>query len=107
MVPYIRGMAGSVFVVVLPVGAALLAGWLDWRFEARRPESPVLRVGHGIAAAFVLELATRVLVHFAAAPLVGEMAVLFLIFLPSLVYAFLSALWIVRTLTDVAKLARR
>ena len=36
-------MAGSAFQLVLPIGAAALAGWLDVRFDARRPRSPIRR----------------------------------------------------------------
>ncbi len=96
------------FVATLAIGAALLAAWVDCRFDQRRPVSPVRRAIHAAVAFAVLHAATA-----GANYLIGEHAgdarrlvVLFVLFLPSLVYAFLTGLWLMRTLTEVASTAR-
>jgi hypothetical protein len=101
-------MGGDAFVVLLAIGALLVAVWLDHRLGERRPSSPVRRVAHAVAAFVVLQLATAgsaYVVH--RNPTLGhELIALFALFLPSLIYAFLSGLWLMRTLADVARLAR-
>ena len=101
-------MGGSAFGIVLAIGSALVALWLDVRFAHRRPESPMRRMGHSLAAYAVVRLASAATVHLGGAghaPAAG-VAVLFLVFVPALVYAFLSGFWVLRTLADAARLAR-
>jgi hypothetical protein len=102
-------MSEAGFVSLLVVGAALLAVWFDLRFEQRRPEAPVRRVGHGIAAYVALQAGTAAFAYLGKpeAPLGQRLAALFLLFLPGLVYAFLTGLWLVRTAADLARLVRR
>jgi len=102
-------MGGVGFVVFLAVGAALLALWVDVRWERWRPGSPTRRMAHSFAAYAVLRLVSVATVHLAGAgaPLGQRLAVLLLLFAPGLVYAFLAGLWVMRTLADVARLARR
>jgi hypothetical protein len=102
-------MAGSAFQLALPIGAAVLAAWIDVRFDARRPESPIRRALYAFAACGVLELATVIFSHLGApdAPLAQRFVALFLCLVPSLVLAFLTGIWLMRTLSDVARLARR
>jgi hypothetical protein len=102
-------MAGSAFQLVLPIGAAALAAWIDVRLDARRPRSPIWRATCAFAACGVLELATVIFSHLGEpdAPLAQRFTALFLCLVPSLVFAFLTGLWLMRTLADVARLARR
>jgi hypothetical protein len=102
-------MAGSAFQLVLPIGAAVLAVWIDVRFDSRRPRSPMRRAVYAFAACGVLQLATVIFSHVGApgAPLAQRFAALFLCLLPCLVFAFLTGFWLMRTLGDVARLARR
>jgi hypothetical protein len=102
-------MAGSAFQLVLPIGAAVLAVWIDVRFDARRPESPIRRAVYAFAACGVLELATMVFSRLGApdAPLAQRFAALFFCLVPCIVFAFLTGIWLMRTLSDVARLARR
>ena len=90
------------------IAALLLAVWFDWRLENRRPESPTRRIVHALAAYLALRAITagsKALIDDAAAD--GErLAVFFVLVLPSLVYAFVAALWLMRTLADVARTAR-
>jgi uncharacterized MAPEG superfamily protein len=102
-------MGGVAFGILLAVGSALVALWADVRFEPRRPESPVRRMGHSFAAFAVLQLASVATVHLSGdgAPLGQRVAVLFLLFAPALVYAFVAGVWVLRSLVDVTRLARR
>jgi hypothetical protein len=102
------GMGLLNFAVALAVGAAVLACWLDVRLERARPASFTVRIGHAVAAYVVLR-ATTVVSH----GLVGSgasasklFAVVFVVVLPGLVYAFLAGLWLMRTLAEVARLSR-
>lgn len=102
-------MAGSAFQLVLPLGAAALAGWIDVRLDARRPSSPIRRAVYAFVACGVLELATVVFSRFGVpdAPFAQRFTALFLCLLPGMVFAFLTGFWLLRTLSDVARLARR
>lgn len=97
------------FVVGLTIAAALLAVWVDTRFESRRPESLGRRTVH-----VVLAFATLQAANFGSHYLIGEhagdarrMLVVFCFFVPSLVYMFLSGLWLMRTLAEMSSTARR
>jgi hypothetical protein len=96
------------FAGALAAGAALLACWLDVRLERKRPASSTIRIGHALAA-YAAVRATTVVSHGivgSGAPALKLVAVLFLVVLPGLVYAFLTGLWLMRTLADVARLSR-
>jgi hypothetical protein len=105
-----RHEAGRVsFVIGLTIAAALLAVWVDSRFESRRPESLARRAIHIVVAFLTLQAA-----NFGSHFLIGEhsgdprrMLVVFLLFLPTLVYTFLSGLWLMRTLAEMYSTARR
>lgn len=102
-------MGGTGLGIALAVGAALVAVWLDHRFDARRPGPPLRRMGHAFAAYGFLRLASVATVHLGTAgtSLAQKVAVLFLFFVPALAYAFLTGFWVLRTLADAARLARR
>lgn len=95
----------SLLGIELAVGAALLAAWVETRFGDRRPSSLRHRFAH-TAAAFVLlqlsALALGQLVH-EGTPRTTSTALLFVLFLPALVYAFVAGLWLLRTLTEVMR----
>ena len=95
--------------IMLAAGAAFVALWIDVRWVERRPESPMRRIGHSFAAYCVVQLAAVATVHLGGdgTPLVQRVAVLFLLFTPGLVYAFLAGIWVLRSLADAAGLARR
>ena len=71
--------------------------------------SSTVRIGHALAAYAIVRATTAlsqgIVGSGAAASKV--LAVLFLVVLPGLVYAFLTGLWLMRTLADVARLSRR
>ncbi len=96
------------FAGPLAIGAALLAGWLDWRFEHRRPASVMRRMGHAAAAYALLQgaIAGSYYLTGPGAPADRRLAVLFILLLPSLVYCLLTCLWLTRTIAEIVRLAR-
>jgi Kef-type K+ transport system membrane component KefB len=96
------------FAGALAAGAAALACWIDVRLARRRPESYTVRIGHALAAYCAVRVTAAVAHGIAGSENSAELlAVLLLVVLPSLVYAFLTGLWLMRTLVEVARLARR
>jgi hypothetical protein len=96
------------FPVTLALGAFLLAVWVDARFDARRPSTPRRRAVHIAVSCILLQSASigaRFLVpdHSGAA---RQLAAVFVLLLPVMVYAFLSGLWLIRSIAE-AGLARR
>ena len=97
-------MALPNFAGALAVGAAALAWWLDARFEGRRPASPVARITHALAAYVLIRLAaavTTVLGTDASAS--ARMLVILGLVLPGLVYAFVTGLWLMRTVAEATR----
>lgn len=93
-------MSNGTFVFALAVGAALLAVWIHVRFPALAPERLGRTLAHAVVAFALLQLAP---------PLVGPAALLagvFLVVLPALVYALLSAIWMLRHLQTALGLPR-
>lgn len=84
-------MSNGTFVLALTVGAALLALWTHARFPSLAPERLGRTMLHAALAFAVLTFATHVvdsaLITFAA---------IFVVLLPALVYAFLSAIWVLK-----------
>jgi hypothetical protein len=99
----------GVLSFALPVGAALLAVWFDYRFEKQRPESLPRRILH-VGLAFAVLKATAVgagLLVSQDGPQLQRLAVVFGLLLPGIVYGFLSAMWVMRALADAISVARR
>lgn len=96
------------FAASLAIGAVLLAVWADSRFEKRRPASPTSRIVHAGVAYVLVRIAPAAVGGLASVdqPSWQRLAVVFVVILPSLVYAFLAALWLLRTLADIAKIVR-
>ncbi len=81
------------FMIALVLGAASLALWTDLRFPGLGPRSVTARLVNAVVASLVL-LATPVP---SQSGLLQLLAVLGL-FLPALGYAFLTGLWLLRSL---------
>jgi hypothetical protein len=96
-------MSASVFPPSLACAAVLIAVWIDLRFAHRRPDSPMRRMGHGLVALLVVQLVVVAGVHLAGSdPTAVQRALVFLVLiLPAWTYAFLAALWTLRTLAQV------
>jgi biotin transporter BioY len=104
-----KGMGGADFTLALTVGAILLAGWLDIRFGKSRPDEPMRRIVHAVVAVIVLQLSIGALylVDGTGAPRSAFLLAVLTLFLPALVYALLTGSWVMRTLAEIARLARR
>jgi hypothetical protein len=83
-------MSSQTFMVVLALGAALLAMWVHARFPSLAPAELPRTMLHAVLA-FALLKATPSLLD-GPAPLVGT----FLLVLPALVYALLGTIWLLR-----------
>lgn len=102
-------MADIAFIGPLTVGAALLAFWLDLRFQKRRPASAVRRFVHAGIAFALLQVTTGVGSQLVSgdATAARRMIAVFLLTLPGFVYAFLASVWLLRTLVESTRLAGR
>ena len=102
-------MGGIDFTLALALSGFLLASWVDGRVGDSRPASPGKRIGLCLLGVLVLQASVGgiYLVQGAGASQAGIMAAILGLFLPALVFAFLTGLWLMRTLADIAGLARR
>jgi hypothetical protein len=96
------------FAAGLVVGAVLVAAWLDVRFDARRPASLMRRACHLAAGIAALQVTSASLPHLLGANPsdLRQLVVVFCVLLPTMSYAFLAGLWLMRTLADVVGMAR-
>ena len=108
--PKIRqGMGGIDFTFVLAGSAFLLASWVDAKVGDSRPASPAKRIGLCLVGVVVLHLTVGglYLIQAAGASQAGMMAAVLGLFLPALIFALLTGVWLLRMLVDIAGLARR
>ena len=98
-------MGGTILTFALAVGGLLLASWVDAKVGDSRPESPMKRIGLCLVGVLSCKCRSPALYLFKsqAALMVG----VFGLFLPALVFAMLTGLWLIRMLADIAGLARR
>jgi hypothetical protein len=101
-------MGEIAFAAALGAGAALISLWVDFRLSGRRPKSTRAGLVHVLVALVLLQVAVAVAGRLAGASASVEqrLGAVFFLLLPGLVYAFMSALWLLRTLADAAA-ARR
>ena len=95
-------------MLALTLGALVLAVWVDVCIGDARPRSPSKRILHSGAAYIALQASMGILRYVddggASSPAMAT-AVL-AVFLPALVYAFLTGIWLVRTVAEVARAPR-
>jgi len=94
------------FTLTLTLGAALLAIWLDERFPGIRPKTAAQGLAHAAIGVFAMFGAVGVLALIYGIPQWAFMTVLLTVFVPSLVYALLAGLWMLRALANLT-FARR
>jgi len=101
-------MGEGAFIIVLTAAALVLAGWFDVRVGDSRPKSPSHRILHSGVAYILLQASMAILryVDDAGAASSGMAVAVLAVFLPALVYAFLSGLWLLRTVAEVARAPR-
>src|SRR5205085_5604185 len=89
-----KEMSAPAFGIALALAAALLALWIDVRFDSRRPGSALRRLIHAVLACVALQIVTMASTHVTPTTMLGvRLAALYGLLLPSLVYGFLSGLW--------------
>lgn len=101
-------MGEIAFAAMLGAGAASISVWVDFRLGTQRPETLQRRFLHAVLAFGLLQVAVAVAGRWAGAGATTEqrMSATFLLLLPSLVYAFLAVVWLMRALAESAT-ARR
>jgi len=86
----------QLFTSALLAGAAALALWTDVRFPGLQPDSVRARfVNAGLSAVAIMTIPVP------ATPGLLQLGVLMGVFLPALVWAFISAIWLLRSLQGV------
>lgn len=86
-------------LLLVCAGAAALSVWTHARYPKLQPASMKRHVLHVVAAIITLNLVTMASHAFGEQPsLVSQMTLLYGMLLPSLFYAFLSALWLLALL---------
>lgn len=94
-------MTSPALVLLITLGAAMLALWTDVRWSALAPRRSGVRVVHAVAALVAAQFLVPALMELVipdGRSVALEMTALFVIFLPSLVYAFLSGIWLLKLL---------
>jgi hypothetical protein len=99
------GMGGTILTLALAGGGLLLASWVDAKVGDSRPGSPIKLIGLCFVGMLLLQASAGVLYLFKSQA--ALMAGVFGLFLPALVFAMLTGLWLLRMLADIAGLARR
>jgi hypothetical protein len=104
-----RGMGGIDFTFALALGAFLLASWVYSRIGESRPDAPAKRIGLCLLGVLALQgsVGGLYLVQAAGASQAWLMAAVLVLFLPALIFALLTGLWLLRMLADIAGLVRR
>jgi hypothetical protein len=96
------------FTLTLILAAFLLAAWCDARLETLRPASMKWRIAHVVLSCALLQLGAigGAAIVPDGAGLDRQLIAVFALLLPVFVYAFVAALWLLRTLAE-AGFARR
>ena len=100
-------MRGNEFTLGMLVAGGLLAAWLDVRLGDARPETPMQRMVHAALSVFALFGGVGLLYLVHGVPQGLFLATVLTVFFPTLVYALLAALWMLRALSDLTGFARR
>lgn len=95
------------FTLTLTLGAGLLAIWLDDRFAGLRPKTAAHGLIHAVVSAVALIGVAALLAFIYGIPQTVFMVVVLTVFLPALVYALLSGLWMLRALRNLTGFAGR
>jgi len=99
-------MGGTILTLALAGGGLLLASWVDAKVGDSRPASPMKLIGLCFVGVLLLQ-ASAGAIYLVESSQAAIMAFVFGLFLPTLVFAMLTGLWLLRLLADIAGLARR
>lgn len=95
-------MSPAIFLVLLALGAAVVAVWIDLRFPGLAPETLGANFVHAAVAFVTLTIAPVVIdpMFSNGQSLVVQLVALFGILFAVLVYAFLALAWLVKPLAS-------
>jgi hypothetical protein len=93
-------MSFAAFLLFLAAGAALLAAWVIDHFPERSPNELRQALIHFTISLALVWAAPNVVGPFAAEGPLAALAAVFLLLLPPLVYACLSAAWVLRLIHE-------
>jgi hypothetical protein len=93
-------MSFPAFLLFLATGAALLAAWMIGRFPDRSPNQLRQALIHFTFSLALVWVAPNVVGPFSAGGPVTALAAVFLLLLPPLIYAWLSAGWVLRLVRE-------
>jgi len=88
-------MSSSSFAMALGIGAALLAFWVQYRFPKLAPHTLGRAMCHLAITVVLAQVTKTVFSSFELQPL-GTLALVFGLALPTLVYGFISGMWLIR-----------
>ena len=94
-------VGGMGYTLTLTLGAGLLAIWLDTRFPGLRPKTAAQGLIHAAVGVFTMFGAAGLLELIYGVPQWEFLTVLLSVFLPALVYALVTALWMLRALANL------
>ncbi len=96
-------MSHDALVLVVVAGAAVVALWGHVRFPGALPARRGVLLAHLIASLVALQVApaAMVLIPGASESALPATVALLGVFFPALVYVFLTAIWIIRTVQGV------
>lgn len=96
-------MSSASLVVAMSLGSAAVALWVFVRFPRLVPARPGLKMAHLVAALavaqFVVPPAMTFVIHGSEA-VAPSLLALFLIFVPSQLWAYLSGIWVLALLRN-------
>jgi hypothetical protein len=92
-------MSFAAYLLFLAAGAALLAAWVIARFPGRSPNQLRQALIHFTISLALVWAAPNAVGPFAGRPLTALTA-MFLLLLPPLIYAWLSAGWLLRLIHE-------
>ena len=88
-------MSSATFILGLGIGAFLLAFWVQFRFPSLAPQTVSWAIFHLVVTTVLAQL-TKVVFGSVDLEPRGTMALVFGLALPTLIYAFLAGMWIIR-----------
>jgi hypothetical protein len=88
-------MSSGSFAIALGVGAALLAFWVQFRFPKLAPQTLGWAIFHLVVTMVLAELTKTVFGRVELQPR-ETMALVLGLALPTLVYAFVAGMWLIR-----------
>ena len=89
------------YTLTLTLGAAALAFWFDARFPGLRPKTAAQGLIHAAIGVFTMFGAAGLLQIVYGIPDKAFLALVLGVFMPSLVYALLAGLWMLRALANL------